>query len=1648
METRNSTPLYSNAFNFLSNLNTGVDPRTGTFSCSVSLPEMQANDLNGPFIPIALTFNAMQSDDRGLGVGWSFGLSSFHAPSSTLTLFTGDTYKAVDTGTELFVKDKKLNTFTVAKQEETGDFVVVHKSGIVEILSNLNGFYSSALPSRVISPEGWSVYFDYDFYDGERYLSELRDETRRLLTIKRERGEVLISQFPDNSDPTVYKLKLVDYGIGLAVEEIQLPLEDQSSWKLEYEPLGAGYVISKVHSPMGGTEVVHHSPPGEGHRSPPGGPDYLPYVVSHEIYPGNDQAVLRKDYRYSSHNFLGYGVLNSWTDAGDNLYLVQGVYEYSSTESLYSDNQPVGDIIRTYNRFHLQTEEAITYLGKTVRTLTTYGDDPELPWEDQKAWCQLPVKVVTQHDDGERLPRESFTETSYDDYGNTLTQRHPDGRIEKWDYYPVGGGDGCPDDGTGFERWLKSHTLEPARLPDGGTGGALSTRTEYRYERLPSRPSHDHPHLVVVSETAVAIAGAAISPLGNTTQRYQTDVNSPHYGLVVQTVTTLNGLPTTTEYARTLVGTHLTVETTVTGHDDTSTIESTTRDSLTGLTKRERNVNGVETTYDYDRLGRVVNRTQAPGTPYQTSAACRYVTVGRERLQSVMVEETDITGQQRRIYLDGVGRRIREERRDTDITGEIFREVWRGTYHYDGQLATETTRDWQAGQSTPLCEVTTRHRFDAWRQLSEVVRADGVTEHTQSDPVTLTTLLWQNGTDGKSAAQTEVIRNVAGDVIKVTVTSPTREVLRIEEWAHDGLSRPIMHRVTVPGTDPVETRTGYDAYGRVLRRVLADGSEVNWDYAAHSDDDHPVSVTLTPPGGRPLLLGQQTFDGLGRQLTSSAGGQHNQLRYIKGQVPPVSRESASGRMQTYRYEPLLNNRLVGLTQNDGSSESTYSYHPRLTQLVEAQGGLGQLAWTYSASGRLTAEHWTVDGKRNTVTWQNSLGGLLLTFTDVNGVAHRTEYDALGRPDQQQADPVTMRITYDAFGRVSRMVTEDAVGSQSLDQTLKYDAFGREVSRVWLSISPTRRRQVTQTLDWTNRDQVARRRWEADGQLLSEESYQYDRRGRLTESTASGPEGPIDPRTGKRISKQTFIFNALDGYEQVVTVYTDGARNEMTFTYDAVAPDRPVKIRHSYPTRQDFTLEYDADGRLIRDGQGRELHWNADGQLSRVSREDQECGYQYDPMGRLSEVRPNGIAKRRYYQGEYVVNEQCSDETVTLLRTGSAMFAQTRISQAVREVLLTGSDGQGTVRLEAGTDARLVSYTAHGADDGEASSLIGYAGESRDAISGCYLPGSYRPYDPELMMFLAPDSESPFGSGGLNRYAYCAGDPVNRIDPDGHSFWKWLIAGVGIALGALGTIASLGAAAPALAGGIAALTVSGALSVASATLGAVSLTTGVASMILEATGNESAAGILGWISLGTGIASAVTGLAPAAGKAVDKFGKFVGRWQHKLQHAGGVPGTPATSTAASVGKGTLPNTKLKLLDVEDNLAGWAQRNGEATITHVKKASDLSILNDTSRSHKFIFNQDGNLTIGSVSKSVDPKMLSHPTLAASSGNGEVISAGYLHRSGDVVSIVNHSGHYRPDFSRLRPVSNYIRREFGLKTRLVEAESLGHGWLKLFR
>jgi len=196
--------------------------------------------------------------------------------------------------------------------------------------------------------------------------------------------------------------------------------------------------------------------------------------------------------------------------------------------------------------------------------------------------------------------------------------------------------------------------------------------------------------------------------------------------------------------------------------------------------------------------------------------------------------------------------------------------------------------------------------------------------------------------------------------------------------------------------------------------------------------------------------------------------------------------------------------------------------------------------------------------------------------------------------------------------------------------------------------------------------------------------------------------------------------------------------------------------------------------------------------------------------------------------------------------------------------LTGSDNRGSLVLSSsGGVISTFAYSPFGATaprTGSAASLPGFNGERADPFSGVtHLGNGYRAYSPALRRFTCPDSESPFGIGGVNPYVYCDSDPINLSDPSGHGPITWLLrkaTTLAIRWGMKAAMAdSLTAAAAVTAN------VESGFAIAA---GAASAATGIAS---EATkqSNPEVSQKLKWASLGLGVGSAVFGMGAGAAK---------------------------------------------------------------------------------------------------------------------------------------------------------------------------------------
>ncbi|RON54159.1 hypothetical protein BK667_11725 [Pseudomonas frederiksbergensis] len=1456
--------------------------------------------------------------------------------TNQLTLITGEQFRLDRRNSDFFPNglmvfhDQKLRSFVVRQIGVDGRvFRVEHKSGDTEWLE-VRERSGVAMVVQMRSPHGRQAFFEWlSRGDNQFQLGSIWDERgpqQPLLRVVLNRDGAEFDFHPGTSSES----KIILQQTNGMLSNVILP-DGDSRWTFDYmTDRDSGLLFpNKVFGPLGSEDTVQYATGNQGHILPPGAPlTSLPRITNLRHSPGAGQPEIYRSYTYiGTSNFLGGDVAppGGWQDGTDNLYR-RDSYEYTSIETVQNaKGETLATGERTWNRFHLQTKEVLTRhstrlqngitvaQNRTVTKETIYGDDPGKGWEDQPAWCQLPVATITQFDDAEQAPRKFREETDYDDYGNVLQKRYADGRVETLVYYPPGGGEGCPDDGSPFVRWLKSQTLNPATP----AGGARTVETRQTYALLPKRKADDVQVLVAVEEIALAIDGPAPELIGTTRQTWNLNPTSAFFGQPLQSVSTLNGFATTTDFQRSVDVAGVGETVTHTGHDGLSTSTRNLRNARNGLTLSEHNVNGLETVHTYDHLGRIVSQKASVGTPYAVTKTYAYNLADSQRQRAVVVEETDFTGQKLRRYLDGDGRIVRETRQDVDITGDAFREIWSGIYDHDGKLAEETAQDWSPGNPAPT-RLTTTRELDAWGEVSVQHQPDGSSSHTFYDPIKLISRHWTQSRTGERSAETEVLRNEAGEVEKVTLYAPRMAdgkpgaVVRVESWTFDGLNRPITHSVVADGLTTL-TRTERDVFGRTIAVTREDNSVVRWSYAAQSDGEDPEKVTLTPSGGEERVLAEVTYDGLGRPVTQQSSGQVERLNYLKGQILPESSVLPDGHVTRMSYIRALDEAPLSVSP-DNEIANTYSYSTPNGYLTEITGELGRINFEYTASGRLVKEHWTLGNETYTSVSTETLLSRPLSFTDVGGTQHQVEYDSLGRVALQLSGVITVKPDYDAFGRVEQITTTDTTNGSSLTQTLAYDAMGRELSRTWENIGNGLRHKTVQTLGFNSRDKVISRCWEQDGHLQSKETYTYDARGRLTQTDASGPKSPLDGRTGKRISQQKFTLNALDGYETVETVFADGTGSVMTFTYDAVAPDRPVKISHRGVQDVDIALVWDAAGRLLEERRDdvlyRQFEWRADGLVRRVTGMGTRSDYRYDPQGRVGEQQTDAGTTRRFYNGAQVINERGAEGSLlTLVRSASGVFAESLLSQSIRTVRLTGSDGQGSVRLESDHETRLVSYTAHGNDDGTAQSRVGYAGELRDLESDLYFPGSYRPYDPVLMLFLAPDSASPLGAGGLNRYAYCGGDPVNRVDPDGHSFWSWVGAAVGLVLGGIAIVASAGTLTPVVApimasitsgtitsamlGAVAAATsVSFIATAAAVTLTAVSIATGLATPILELTNNKQAAKITGYVSGGTGVATTVVSAIPGVVRIVEKVGKFVGRWQYMLQHSTGGRRLPA------------------------------------------------------------------------------------------------------------------------------------------------------------
>jgi RHS repeat-associated protein len=200
-----------------------------------------------------------------------------------------------------------------------------------------------------------------------------------------------------------------------------------------------------------------------------------------------------------------------------------------------------------------------------------------------------------------------------------------------------------------------------------------------------------------------------------------------------------------------------------------------------------------------------------------------------------------------------------------------------------------------------------------------------------------------------------------------------------------------------------------------------------------------------------------------------------------------------------------------------------------------------------------------------------------------------------------------------------------------------------------------------------------------------------------------------------------------------------------------------------PNGQPVQIEKrNAGGGVVLD----QLDWDGMRKLRRMLCQGQErYTAEYDGSGTRVRSRLYGV-DHLYSYGAGLLHDEAGNTVytpgVSQRKEGADAYFHSDWIGSTR--YLTNSTG-----LTAPTAYRYDAYgrlSAQAGPDVSSSKFAGGHGYESDAPGGLQLLGS-RYYDPAVGRFLSPDKLG--FAGGLNLFAYCGGDPVNAVDPNGYAW---------------------------------------------------------------------------------------------------------------------------------------------------------------------------------------------------------------------------------------------------------------------------------------
>ena len=236
-----------------------------------------------------------------------------------------------------------------------------------------------------------------------------------------------------------------------------------------------------------------------------------------------------------------------------------------------------------------------------------------------------------------------------------------------------------------------------------------------------------------------------------------------------------------------------------------------------------------------------------------------------------------------------------------------------------------------------------------------------------------------------------------------------------------------------------------------------------------------------------------------------------------------------------------------------------------------------------------------------------------------------------------------------------------------------------------------------------------------------------------------------------------------------------------------------------------TVASDAIGNITNDGTWT-FTWKNGRQLATMSKSGVTWSFFYDASGMRTQ-RTNGSTTYTYtYDGGKLTQMKMGSSTmrftyginghpVSLNYDGTVYYYVTNAQGDVVGIL--NSSGQEVVSYTYDAWGNTVKRSGSLKDSLGTHNPLRYRGYVYDRETGLYYLQS-RYYNPAICRFISADSQMSTGSAlGMNLFAYCGNNPVNRVDPTGHAWEHWALGGLIVVGFGIATVVTCGGFAAAM-----------------------------------------------------------------------------------------------------------------------------------------------------------------------------------------------------------------------------------------------------------